>query len=103
MNTIELYLLALLITIGVEFLVYWVFIRKTPLKLFFFSVIINTLTQPLANFSYQYVLHNFILIEILVIIAESVLILLLLKQSVQKSIAISIVANTLTAILSFLF
>ena len=103
MSQLILSLTGLLSAIVVEFLVYWAFIRKTPRTLFFFSVLINMLTLPLANFGYYYVIHNFLLIEGVVVAVESILIFVLLKQKYRTALLISIVANTITALMSFLF
>jgi len=102
MNFIIKVLLVLFLTIIIEFTVYWIFIRKEPLKLFFYALLINFLTFPLANYGYQYVLNNFVAIEIIVIFIESVVLFLLLKQKYLKSLWMSMAANLVTALLSFL-
>lgn len=103
MNEIILSLIVLLSTIIVEFLVYWGFIRKNPVRLFFYSILINSLTLPLGNYTYQYLLHNFLLIEAIIVVAESVLLWLLLKQKYHNALLLSLIANILTALMSFLF
>ena len=107
------YLVPLLITIAVEYIILLLFIRKKPLLVFFFCVLINTFTQPLATVFYRYLLVDFsytlllpeqipfFIVEICVVLIESVLIMLLFKLKYLKSLLISIVANFITAILSF--
>ena len=103
MNSLIPYFLALFLTILTEFVVYWVFIRNEPLKLFLYSVLINSLTLPVANYIYHDVIENFLLIELLVILLESLLILILFKQKYSKSITISFFANVITAAMSLIF
>lgn len=90
-------LLALSITI-VEFLILWLFFRKSPFKLFVYSVIINSFTLPAATFIYIYVLNNILIIEIAVVLVESVLIIVLMEIKYKKALFISTIAN-LTAVL----
>lgn len=101
MNLFFLYFLALAITIIIEFTIYWIIIRKKLLNLFFYSVLINSLTLPIANYGYSHIFNNFYLIEVLVIFAESVLIFLLVKQTYVRSLLISFIANFITAAMSF--
>jgi len=99
----SLALLALGSTIAVEFLVYWVVLRTTPLRLFCYSVLINTLTLPLANFAYSSLSLNFYLIEGVVILSESFLLFLLLQKRYLLCLLLSLIANSITALISFLF
>jgi hypothetical protein len=92
-------ILALLITIIVEFLIFYLFFRKSPLKLFIYSVLINSFTLPLATYIYIYILNNFLIAEIMVVLVESVLIMLLMEIKYKKSVLISIVANLVSAII----
>ncbi len=103
MSPMYWYILSLIITIVIEFSVIWIFVRKDTSKLFLYAVLINSFTLPLATFSYQNLINNFYLIEILVIFAESILILLLLKTKYQRALLISFVANFITAMISLLF
>jgi len=96
------YVLALLITILTEAIVFWIFIRK-PIKSFLYSALINSFTLPLATYSYQNILNNLLIIEILVVIVESILIMLLLKMKYFKALYISFIANLITALIGVLF
>jgi len=103
MNLMIQYLLALLITILVEFVIIWVFIRKEPSKLFLYSILMNSFTLPIATYGYQDILNNLFVIEILVVFAESILIMLLLRIRYVKALCISFIANLITALISLLF
>jgi len=103
--------IALLLTISVEFLVYAVIFRKRILLLLLYSVLINCLTQPAAYFLYKEVLPTavydtpfniyFLITEIIVFLAEVVLILLLFRVNLKKAVWVSFAANLITALLSF--
>lgn len=92
-------ILALLITITVEFLILYLIFKDSPLKLFSYSVLINSFTLPIATYIYLNVLNNLFMVEISVILVESVLIMLLLEIKYKKAIFISIIANSVTAII----
>lgn len=96
------YLLAWAITIVVEFVIIWLFIRKAPLKLLLYSLIINSFTLPIATYSYINIINNIYFIELTVILAESLLVMLLLKINFKKAFFISVVANFVTALIGFL-
>ena len=102
---------ALVETIVIEYLFILLFMRAKPLYLLGITVLINCLTQPIAFFIYNFLLESslelpslsyFIAVEICVVIAEVFLIKLLLKLSLQKSVIISVSANLVTAMLSFI-
>jgi len=109
----QTYFTALLLTIAVESVVYYIFIRNKPAKLLLYSCIINGLTHPLAfyfytEYSLTYDLNNnfniyFLIIEIVVFLAEIIPLKILLKVNLYKAVMIALTANLLTALLSFLF
>lgn len=109
----QVYFTALLLTIAVEFVVYYIFIRSKPFKLFLYSCIINCLTHPVAFYFYSeysltYDLNNnfniyFLVIEIVVFLAEIFPLKILLKVNLQKAVMIALIANLITALLSFIF
>lgn len=103
MSPMYWYILSLIITIVTEFSVIWIFVKKDISKLFLYTVLINAFTLPIATFSYQNLINNFYSIEALVIFAESILIMLLLKTKYSKALLISFVANFITAMISLLF
>lgn len=96
------YLLAWVITIVVEFVIIWLLIREAPLKLFLYSLLINSITLPIATYSYINIINNIYFIELMVILAESPLVMLLLKINYKKAFLISFVANFVTALIGFL-
>lgn len=95
-------LLALLITITLEFLILWLFFKDSILKIFTYSVLINSFTLPIATYIYFNVLNNFLIIESMVVLVESVLIMFLMEIDYKKAISISLIANTVTAAIGFL-
>jgi len=101
MNLIPLFA-ALLITIIIEFVVYFIIVRKNPQELLLYSVLINSFTNPLANIANGF-LSNFLLIEAIVIIVEILLINALFKIDYKKAALISVLANIVSAIIPFIF
>lgn len=105
------YFSALGITIAAEFLVYLLFIRRTPLKLLLYAVIINSITHPIAFYFYNKIWYNieiynsfniyFLIIEIIVFLAEILPVKILLKTNFKTAVLISFSANLITASLSF--
>ncbi len=95
-------LYTLLLTILLEFLVIWIFFRKKPLKVLFYTILINCLTLPLATYGYNYIISNLVLVEIMVILAESLLIMLLFKIKYGKALLISAVANVVSTLVGLL-
>lgn len=96
-------ILSLIITIFIEFGVIYLFIRKDVPKLFLYAVLINSFTLPLATYSYQNIIDNFLFIEVIVVFVESFLIILLLKTKYPKALLISFVVNFITSMISLLF
>lgn len=109
----QTYFTALFLTIAVESVIYFLFTRSNPVKLFFYSVIINCLTHPVAfyiysEFSLNYELNNnfniyFLITEIIVFLAEVYPVKILLKIDLPKAAVIAFSANLVTALLSFMF
>lgn len=109
----QTYFTALFLTIAVEFAVYYLFERSKPFKLLLYSFIINGLTHPIAfyfysEYSIKYDINNnfniyFLIIEIIVFLAEIIPVKILLKVNLQKAAVIAFAANFVTALLSFVF
>jgi len=91
----------LILTIITEFLVYLIFIRKNILRLFLYSILINSFTNPLANLVYGFGVNIF-LIEFIVFVVEIFLIKLLFKMDYKKVTLISFVANLASFIIGVL-
>ncbi len=105
------YFTALIITIAVEYIVYLLFIRGKPFQTLFYTVIINCLTHPVAYFCYSQLIEKyditelfniyFLIVEIIVFLAEIALVKILFNIKLSKAVLISFTANLVTAILSF--
>lgn len=93
---------ALLLTIGLEFLVYLVVIRKEPGKLLLYSILISSSTEPLALFTYQNLVSNFWIIEAVVVGVESFLIYKLFPLPYRRSLFLSLLANGFSALVGVL-
>jgi hypothetical protein len=101
--TTSMYLILLLFsTIIVEWIFYFVFIRKNPFNLFLTSILINALTLPLATYTYYFVYTNFFIIELIVIVSESLLLFVLLRINYPRALFLSFGANIITSLLGFL-
>ena len=96
------YLTSWLVTVIVEFMVLWIFVKNKPWILLFYSVIINSLTLPIATYSYLYILNSFLVIEFVVIMVESVLLMYLLEIKYSKALLISFIANGITAFIGYI-
>lgn len=95
---------ALAATIVIEFVIFYAFIRKNPSRLLLYSVLINSFTNPLFNYLYNYQLHDVCLLEMLVVLVESILLNKLLEISYPKSLLISSAANAASYLVGlFLF
>jgi hypothetical protein len=90
-----------ILTIIIEFFIIWLFIRKEPLKLLFYSFLINSITLPLATFTYIYLYPSFLLTETTVFLVETFLLKLLLEIDYPRAFSISLVANIITALVGF--
>jgi hypothetical protein len=81
------------LTVTVEALVWWIILKSKPGELVFYSILINSLTLPLAQYLYLYFLENLLLIEALVVLLESFLIYLLLSVTPRRALYLAVVAN----------
>lgn len=99
------YILFLLVqTFIIELVIVWLFLRKQS-KFFDiagFVFLINLFTWPLAQLFYGES-ANFFIVEIMVVLVESLLIRLLFKLGYWKSLLISFVANLVSAFFGFMF
>ncbi|PKL69006.1 MAG: hypothetical protein CVV28_02495 [Methanobacteriales archaeon HGW-Methanobacteriales-1] len=91
-----------ILTILIEFIIIWIFIRKNPEKLLFYSLIINSITLPLATFIYIYFFHNFLSMEIAIILVETFLLKIILELKYEKAVLISLIANFISALVGIL-
>jgi len=99
----KMYIISLISTILIEFLIIWYFLKKQLLKLLFRSSLINILTVTIAYFVLFF--HNytesflaFLVIEFIIFLLEIPLLNLFFKISLKKSTIISLVANIISAL-----
>jgi hypothetical protein len=97
-----IFLYTVFLTIFVEFLVIWLFIRKQTAEILLYTILINCFTLPLATYGYNYAVTNIVLIEILVILTESLFIMVLLKIKYPKALVISAAANVASVVVGIL-
>lgn len=95
-------LIALSLTIVIEFFGYVFLTKDKLLNLFFYSVLINSTTWPGALYFYNNG-FNILLVEMIVFIIEIILILNLFKIKLQKAIMISFIANLTTTLTGIIF
>ncbi len=86
----------LILTIIIEFIIIWLFIKDNPLKLFFYSILVNMVTLPLATYLYIYFYQNLLVLEGSVVMVEALLLKFLLELDYKKAILISLTANFAT-------
>ncbi len=90
------------LTFFVELFIVHLFVKKHFKKTLLYVLLINLFTWPLATLLVD-LGGNFFLVEVCVVLAESVLIMLLFRLSYEKSLLISFVANLVTSSLGFFF
>ena len=93
MNFFHTLVFALILTVLMEYAVYLFLIRKDPMNLFLYSFLINSFTNPLFNYIYNYEFHMLYPLEIAVAIVESILIFFLMELSYPKAILVSLVCQ----------
>jgi hypothetical protein len=102
MSFIQELMVALILTIFVEFLIYLIGIKEDPKKLLLYCILINSFTNPLFNYLYIYEFSEFYLLEIAIIVLEGVLISLLAEVSYSRAFAVSAAANLASMIVGML-
>lgn len=93
---------ALLLTMIIEFIIYFLFIRKDPWNLLLYSILINSFTNPLMNYLYNFQIGYLYLLEGCVVVVEIVLIKLLMEISYSKALLISFFSNLTTMVIGIL-
>ncbi len=93
---------ALLLTILTEYAVYLLIVRRDPFQLLLYSVLINSFTNPLFNYLYNYQLRELYPLEIATALVESILIALLMEVSLPKALLISLTANLASLLVGLL-
>jgi hypothetical protein len=90
---------SLLVTILVEFLVYWAALRAAPARLLLVATLVNACTQPVAVWLLLGPLPRFWAVEALVCLAESAFLTALLRLPYRRALLLSCAANLATALL----
>ncbi|RQW80888.1 MAG: hypothetical protein EHM14_03100 [Methanothrix sp.] len=93
MSFIQSLALALVYTIAIEFAVWFVLIRRDPLKLLWYSILVNSFTNPLFNYVYNYEMDRLLLLELAVAAVEAILIKNLLEIGYKKAIILAFAGN----------
>lgn len=93
---------ALLATILLETVCYWLFIRKDLSRLLLYSILINCFTLPPATWIYQHVIPDLFIVEAGVVLVETVLILVLMQLPPARAFLLSLLANGVTAVAGIL-
>lgn len=89
-------IIALILTIFIEFVIIWLFQRKKLMKLLLYSFLVNSITLPLASYTFFYIYPNLIVVEVLVVVIEGVFLRYLLNIKYKMAILLSLVANLST-------
>ncbi len=96
-------ILPLVLTIIIEFIILFIFIKKNPFRLLLYSLLINSITLPVATYFYLAFRSYLGIIEILVFLTESLLLKWFLKVEYKRALLISFVANLTTFLLGLIF
>ena len=97
------YLVALVLTCLVEFAVAYLVVKGHPLRLLFYSTIINAFTLPIATNLYLHTRGSFVPIEIGVFLVESLLLMWLMDTRYRVAVQVSLFGNLVTSIIGALF
>jgi hypothetical protein len=81
-----------ILTFAVEFFVLLAFFRKKPLLILFYCFLINLFSWPIANLVYDFC-NNLLIVEIGVVLVESVLAMFLFKTKYYLALLVSFMAN----------
>lgn len=91
------------LTVTLEALVWRVVLKDRPTGLvLFYSVLINSLTLPLAQYLYLYLLQNLLIMEVLVVLVETPLLYLLFRVEASRAFFLAVVANLVSALVGLL-
>ena len=90
------------LTVTLEALIWYVILKKNIAELVFYSVLINSLTLPLAHYLYPSFLDNLLVTEALVVLVEIPLIYLLLRVTFRQAVYLSFLANLVSALVGLL-
>jgi hypothetical protein len=92
-----IFVLALGLTIIVEAFTYSWFFKGSSRRIWIYSLLVNSLTLPVATVFYRFLHISYITVEFGVVVVESLLLSWLFKISLRRSIVIALVANSISA------
>lgn len=88
---------AFAVTFFIESIVYLFYLNEDFWNIIIPCFFINLITNPVANYLFHFIKIEFIVIEFLVLILESILIKYMFNLEWKKAFYLSIIANFLTA------
>jgi hypothetical protein len=88
--------MALILTILAEYLVLLLLIRMNWRILLLYAILINSITNPLLNYTYLFVYPSIWPLEVGVVLIEAVLIHLLTRVSWRYALVCSVCANSVS-------
>ncbi len=97
------YIVSFILTLFIEYGIYYLFLKKQPRTLLVYSLVVNAMTLPVATYIYLHVFGNVYIIEVAVCMVESFLLMMLLKIQYTKALAISFAANVATTVVGLVF
>lgn len=93
---------ALIFTIAIEFGVWLLIIRRDPLKLLWYSILINSFTNPLMNYIYNYEMRQLFILELSVAAVEAILIKYLLELGYKEALILAFAGNMASLLIGLL-
>lgn len=93
---------ALVFTIAIEFAVWLAIIRRDPLRLLWYSFLINSFTNPLMNYIYNYEIRQLYLLELAVAAVEAILIKHLLEIGYKEAVILAFAGNLASLLIGLL-
>jgi hypothetical protein len=93
---------ALLITILLEAAVFLILLKQDISKLLLCSILINSFTNPLLNYFYNFIMHDLLMLELAVVGIESLLLMALMQLKFTRALAVSSIANLVSGMAGLL-
>lgn len=93
------YLFLFLVGYNLEFLVVSLILKQFTAKIYFVVFLVNLITYPIALYIYLNIFHNYLLVELSVVLIESIIYYYLIKIKFTKALYISFFANLISIIL----
>lgn len=100
---LDTHLFFLLLTILIEFSVFFILLKDGFYRILLFVVLINSFTQPIATYGYYYLISNLWVVEGFVVVVETLLVKYLFEINYYEALKVTFVANLITSLVSFIF